>query len=150
MPRPLTEREREVLEFLVSIDSPAAVALRTQVSAARVTGECECGCGAIALEVDQEQARPAVARFPITTSNDPEDPEETLWLILWDEGGWISYVEIAWISAEAPRGLPSTEGFVPPEESPPRNKPPRPPGERRWSGWRESFRWRGAPAPKHA
>lgn len=149
-PRPLTAREREVLEFLVSIGGPAEAPLRTQVSAARVTGECECGCGAFDLEVDHERAQRAVARFPITTSNDPEDPEETLWLILWDEDGWISYVEIAWISAENPRGLPSPEGFAPPKEQPPRDKPPRPPGKGRWSRWRESWRWHGGSAPKPA
>jgi hypothetical protein len=150
-PRPLTAREREVLEFLVSIDSPAAAALRAQVAVVRVTGECECGCGAITLDVDRERVQPAGARFPITTHNDPPDPEETLWLMLWGEEGWISDVEIAWVSAEAPRGLPSTEGFAPPEESPPRNdKPPRPPGEGRWSRWRESWRWHGQPSPKHA
>ena len=50
------------------------------------------------------------------TSNDPVDPEETLWLLLWTEEGWISGIEIAWISAEPPRGLPSAEGFRPPTE----------------------------------
>jgi hypothetical protein len=121
MPRPLTWREREVLDFLVSIDDPAAEALRVQATTAQVTGECDCGCGAISLEVDREGTPQAVQAGrmadhfgPITTYTDPKDPEETLWLLLWTEGGWISYIEIAWISEKPPKGLPSPEGFLPP------------------------------------
>ena len=56
MPRRLTSREREVLDFLISVDDPAAEALRIQAATARVTEECECGCGGIGLVVDREGA----------------------------------------------------------------------------------------------
>jgi hypothetical protein len=106
-PRPLTPREREVLDFLVSIDDPAAEALRIQATTAQVTEECECGCGGISLTVDREgtpradlgsqktkvhgwRVETKVFRCRnVTSSNDPEDPEETQWLILWTEDGWI-------------------------------------------------------------
>ena len=117
MPRPLTAREQEVLEFLVSVDGPASEDLRRQASTAWVTDECHCGCGAISLEVDRTQAQSAEVHAPITTYNDPADPGETRWLLLWLDRGWISGIEIGWISDEAPRGLPSVRGFGPPLEN---------------------------------
>ena len=56
MPRRLTSREREVLDFLVSVYDPAAEALRLQAATARVTEECGCGCEGIGLVVDRERA----------------------------------------------------------------------------------------------
>jgi hypothetical protein len=132
MPRPLTSREREVLDFLVSVDDPAAEALRIQAATARVTGECECGCGGISLAVDREgtpradlgtqktkvhgwRVETKVFRSRnVTSSNDPEDPEATQWLILWTEDGWIDGIEISWVSDSPPKGLPSPDGFSPP------------------------------------
>ena len=109
-----------MLDFLVSIDDPAAEALRIQAKTARVTEECDCGCGGISLEIDREGTPQAVSpgrtdlSGPITTYTDPKDPEETLWLLLWTTRGWISGIEIAWISEKPPKGLPSPEVFRPP------------------------------------
>jgi hypothetical protein len=138
MPRPLSAREQEVLEFLVSIDGPGAEVLHAQASTAVVTGECDCGCGAISLQVDRQHTAPAEVRWPIETHNDPEDPEETLWLMLWSEDGWISAIEIAWISAERPEGLPSPEGFAPPSQLAPRDPEPtaRELWQQLWHPWR--------------
>jgi hypothetical protein len=132
MPRPLTSREREVLDFLVSVDHPAAEALRIQAATARVTGECECGCGRISLAVDREGTpradlggqdtqlfggRLVLRKFRfrhVESSNDPEDPEETQWLTLYTEDGWIEGIENSWLSDSPPEGLPSPEGFSQP------------------------------------
>jgi hypothetical protein len=130
-------REQEVLDFLVSVDGPAAEALRIQAATARVTDECECGCGGIGLVVDREGAPRAdlgsqelpvhhsngvsmeVLRCAHVTSNDdPEDPEATLWLTLHTEESWITGIEISWVSSSPPKGLPSPEGFSPPSICP--------------------------------
>jgi hypothetical protein len=140
MPRPLTSREREVLDFLVSVDDPAAEALRNQAATARVIQECECGCGGISLAVDREgtpRADLGSQELPVfdgdqvstgiflcehvtSTYDDPKDPEATLWLILQTEDGWIADIEIAWLggSTRPPKGLPSPEDFSPPSKGP--------------------------------
>lgn len=111
-PRPLTTREREVLEFFASIAGPAGKAPRSQAATASVVAECECGCGAIDLSVDEKAPR-AEVESPIVTLHDPVDRPETLWLMLWLEAGRILGIEVAWIADEAPRGLPSVDGFSP-------------------------------------
>jgi hypothetical protein len=121
MRRPLTAREQEVLEFLVSLAGPG---IRAQAATAVVTGQCDCGCGAIAFEVDREHTAPVELRWPITTYNDPEDPEQTTWLMLWGEDGWITDIEVSWLSGEPLEGLPSPQGFAPPHQQRPRGPTP--------------------------
>jgi hypothetical protein len=91
--------------------------LRAQASTASVTGECQCGCGAIDLQVDHKRTPQAEVRWPIETDKVSVDPEEELSLVLWGEGGWISGIEVAWISAEPPRGLPSPEALPHPRSN---------------------------------
>jgi len=100
-------------DILLSAEVPGAEALRIQAQSARAAGYCGCGCPSIGLEVDRERAQQAVlaSRPAAKTHNDPEDPEHTLWLILWAEDGWLSYLEIAWISEQAPQEFPSPESF---------------------------------------
>jgi hypothetical protein len=115
-PRSLRPRERELLEFLLSADTPAAEALRVQAQSARATAYCGCGCPSIYLEVDRGRApRAKISSGPaVETCNDPGDPDDTLWLLLWTEDGWLSYLEIAWVADEPPEELPCAEGLVPP------------------------------------
>jgi hypothetical protein len=51
-PRPLTEEERRLLEYVASapLGKPG---LRTQIEAAQVVAECSCGCPSVWLDVDQ-------------------------------------------------------------------------------------------------
>lgn len=115
-PRSLRPPEQAILELLVSANVPGAEALRIQAQSVSATTYCGCGCPSIYLEVDRERARQAVdARRPAaTTNNDPDDPADTLWLSLWTEDGWLSYLEISWISDKPPLGFPSPDGFLPP------------------------------------
>jgi hypothetical protein len=116
-PRSLTARERATLDFLLSADVPGVEALRIQARSVRATGRCSCGCPSIHLRVDSEQA-PHAAGFPVISSvSDPEDSGETLWLLLFVEGGRLSYLEIAWIAERAPNEFPAPdllESFEPP------------------------------------
>jgi hypothetical protein len=50
--RPLTPRERSVLDLLLAADFPGGAELRAQARTARVTGRCACGCPTIDLAVD--------------------------------------------------------------------------------------------------
>jgi hypothetical protein len=45
--RPLTQRERDVLNALLSVDFPDVDALRTQAEDVEVVGVCDCGCPSI-------------------------------------------------------------------------------------------------------
>jgi hypothetical protein len=55
-PRPLTPRERELLDFLVAgpVNSPE---LRAQAETAEVSGVCSCGCPSIQFAVDDAAPR---------------------------------------------------------------------------------------------
>ncbi|WP_189335430.1 hypothetical protein [Actinoplanes ianthinogenes] len=46
-PRALTERERAVLDALLTVDFEGVEELRRQAAEARVVGECGCGCPSI-------------------------------------------------------------------------------------------------------
>lgn len=46
-PRPLTARERSVLDLLLSVDLEGADRLRLQAADATVVGGCDCGCPSI-------------------------------------------------------------------------------------------------------
>ncbi|GLY34978.1 hypothetical protein Amsp01_010020 [Amycolatopsis sp. NBRC 101858] len=50
--RPLTPRERAVLDLVLATDFPGAAELRVQARTAWVTGRCACGCPTIDLAVD--------------------------------------------------------------------------------------------------
>jgi hypothetical protein len=95
-PRPLTRRERDVLDYLLSVETPGIAELRQQAETARAI-PWDCGCASIDLIVDREaapkssvQARPAVE----AASNERNDPERTFDLLLWVEDGWLSGIEI--------------------------------------------------------
>ncbi|MBS4102485.1 hypothetical protein [Tsukamurella paurometabola] len=51
--RPLTDRERAVVDGFLSFDFPGVEEFRVQASTARAGSSCTCGCGTIALFVDR-------------------------------------------------------------------------------------------------
>jgi len=112
-PRSLTARERAALDFLLSADAPTVEALRIQAQSVRATGYCSCGCPSIHLQADSEQAPEAMERFPVISSvNVPGDGEDTLWLLLFTERGWLSFLEIAWIADHPPKEFPSPDSLA--------------------------------------
>lgn len=86
-PRPLTEREAEVLSSLLALDFVGAEDLRRQAEVASATGRCRCGCATIDLAVDEKAAKSAkVSRSPVPAQG------------RWSEGGIILFVEDGWLS----------------------------------------------------
>lgn len=111
-PRSLTQREREILDFLLTPEIEGIEALRRQAETARVTGKCECGCATINLAEDRATtpASEVAAAAPVEAVRYPADPANTHGLMLWVEDGWLAGVEIWWIS-EPPAQFPPPDEF---------------------------------------
>jgi hypothetical protein len=90
--RPLTEREREILELLLSVEVEGIDELRAQVP--HVLGaRWTCGCASFNLVVDEARApRSVVAKSPLseTKAKNPGDSERYYELLLWVNEGWLS------------------------------------------------------------
>ena len=93
MDRPLSENERAVIEQLLSVEFPEVEFFRAQVPAIRVTGMCPCGCGTLQFRVDRERAE----RAPSPAWDDGPDVivegDERSWLMLFQDGGWLTELE---------------------------------------------------------
>jgi hypothetical protein len=115
--RPLTEREREILEMLLSVEAPGIETLRAQVphaSAARWA----CGCASFDLRVDRRGApRSSITNSPAIEAETTErdDYRRTSDLLLWVDDGWLSGVEIVdYVDQhgdESPDEIPSPEAW---------------------------------------
>lgn len=96
-PRPLSQREREVLDHLLSVETPGVEELRQQAATALAV-PWDCGCASIDLIVDRSatlkstiRARPAIESY----SRERHDEHGILDLLVWvDDDGWLSAVEI--------------------------------------------------------
>jgi hypothetical protein len=62
--RPLSEKERELLDFMFTADFPGRDELRTQTSRVKVCWECDGGCGTVEFELKEPCIR-AAAHEPI-------------------------------------------------------------------------------------
>jgi hypothetical protein len=83
--RPLTEREREILELLLSVELSGIDELREQVAFARAA-RWRCGCASFGLMVDRERApRSAVTARPAVeaVSLERDDLNKAFELLLW-------------------------------------------------------------------
>lgn len=119
--RPLTEREREILELLLAVDVEGIEELREQVSHVR-GARWNCGCASFNLVVDKTNApRSTVTRSPLSeaSSREQDDPYRNYQLLLWVTDGWLSGVEIV--------DYVEQHGVQSPQEIPPRDywDPPR-------------------------
>jgi hypothetical protein len=94
--RPLTKREREILELLLTVDVEGIEELRDQVSHVR-GARWNCGCASFNLIVDKSKAPPStITKSPLSeaSSREPDDPDRYYELLLWVTEGWLSGVEI--------------------------------------------------------
>lgn len=117
--RPLTEREREILDFLLSVEMPGVEALREQASVAQAK-PWDCGCASIDLVVDQERApQSSIAVRPAIEANskDRDEPHRIFDLLVWVDDGWLSGVELVEYGfdrhADAPDVFPPPTDFEP-------------------------------------
>ncbi len=106
-PRPLSAREREVLDALLRADFPGAEQSRRLARDATVVEECGCGCPTIYFSTGREQHWPAVEAYTKL-----ETYEEVI-LFISDSGLWA----LEWSGGAAPAEFPPAAGltvWVPP------------------------------------
>jgi hypothetical protein len=118
--RPLTSREREVLDFLLSVETPGVEELRRQADFT-LAKSWDCGCASIDLIVDQEcSPRSSIMRRPAieAASKERDDLERVFDLLLWVDDGWLSGIELVEYGSErhedAPDVFPEPNDFDPP------------------------------------
>jgi hypothetical protein len=111
-PGPRTEREQDVLAFLLTADVEDAAHLRAQSEAVTAIGTCVVeGCPCVNFDVDGSRApRASVTTYKevVTAINDPVEPTHQLWVMLWLHDGWLSGIELAWLDYIPPE-LPSPD-----------------------------------------
>jgi hypothetical protein len=94
--RPLTKREREILQLLLSVETDGIEELREQIP--HVLGaRWACGCASFNLVADKAKAPPsAITKSPLSeaASRERDDPDRYYELLLWVNEGWLSGVEI--------------------------------------------------------
>ncbi|HST18526.1 MAG TPA: hypothetical protein VLK36_12715 [Gaiellaceae bacterium] len=94
--RPLTARELEILELLLSVDVEGIEELRAQVPHA-LAARWSCGCASFGLVVDAAQAprsRNTNSLLSEAASKERRGPDSYFELILWLRDGWLNSVEI--------------------------------------------------------
>lgn len=107
--RPLSDRERKVLAALLSVDFPGVAELRAQLQSARVAGSRTSGTApSFDITVTGNAPRSPLSQkmAPIAAMAFDTGGEYTGEFILWLADGYLSGLEYAWITDEAPRDLP--------------------------------------------
>lgn len=98
--RALTERERAVLDWLLSAEFEGADAIREEAKSARVIGTCGCGCPSIDFARD-ESGMNAVVNAEVLGTNDS--------LFLYLLRGHLGGIEYCRIDEEMPSELPEPD-----------------------------------------
>ena len=113
--RPLTERERELLEFMLTADFPGRDELKAQANGAEVCWECACGCGTINVELKEPYIR-AATREPIPVEAYGKGAD----VLLFVRPGLLSSLEIVNHGDARPLPYPSANNlqlWVPPHRA---------------------------------
>jgi len=123
-PRPLTSKEREVLDFLLSVEQEGIEALRAQADHVAVISRCKCGCASVDFEVDQScvPASPLPVRRPAidAESKNREGSVGIFDLMLWADDGWLGGIELVTYGDETPpTEFPDMTLFDPPHYTAP-------------------------------
>ncbi len=107
-PRSLTDDEQRVLERILEAVFQGVAALRKQLVGVQVVGRCDCGCPSIDLEPASERARSdQVGRLaPVELEVIPAAGEPPGAVILFVDGGKLSYLEYVHYSEAPPNGWP--------------------------------------------
>ena len=102
--RALSERERELLDFMLTVDFPGRDELKSQAACEEVCWECDCGCGTVNFELKEPCTR-APAHEPIPV----EAYRDALEVLLFVKVGFLSSLEIVDYRGERPPQYPSPE-----------------------------------------
>jgi hypothetical protein len=115
-PRPLTGREAETLEFMLSAGFPGDVALREQAAHAMVIEQCTCGCATIDFGLDADAPVAAELRgAPLVQTRARDMDERPASLMLFVRDGRLASLEIVWYDESQMTGeFPAPEFWEPP------------------------------------
>lgn len=115
-PRPLTGREAEILEFMLSAGFPGDEALREQAARAVVTEQCTCGCATIDFGFDADAPVAAELRgAPLVQTRARDMDERPVSLMLFVRDGRLASLEIVWYDESQMTGeFPAPEFWEPP------------------------------------
>ena len=102
LPRPLSDRERSVLDALLAADFPGVEALRDQAASLRVVGRCDCGCPTIYFST-------APSRHQLVAEGASDDGQDVL-LFAGNQG--LDSLESSWTTASPPAEFPSADGLA--------------------------------------
>lgn len=104
MEREFTQRERAVLDHLLSVDFEGVEELRQQAASVVVNGDCACGCPSI------DFAHPDVGPGLTPVANAQiMDTDDTLFVFT--QGPWLAGIEYVAID-EPPATLPDPAALV--------------------------------------
>ena|SRR5579872_6719851 len=94
-PRELTDREKTLLEFLLSSPFPGRDELLQQAEIVKARGTCLCGCPTIDLTVDPRQAAPAIVRSRVPVEANGFDTRgDAVLVMLFVDNGYMSMLEV--------------------------------------------------------
>jgi hypothetical protein len=115
-PRPLTDREAETLEFMLSAAFPGNEVLREQASRALVVEQCTCGCATIDLGLQSDApVAPEIQGAPLIQTRARDMDAHPAGLMLFVRDGRLSSLEIVWYDESQIIGeFPAPEFWEPP------------------------------------
>ena len=127
--RPLSDRERASVAYLLTDAIPDAGVLREQARTARARPACDCGCPSIELEPDRARSSPAPSFSgtfrPIAEAVTRRDgPAHPALMLLFVKDGWLHELELADMAGTKKAWeLPDPSSWEPPipSEPPPEN-----------------------------
>jgi len=113
MSRPLTAREREVLEHLLGVEDPQVARARTFLDQVRVSRSCGCGCGTVDLVVHVPGSA-QVHDVVVTEAFVLDDPlGTTVMLFVKEDSGAPSCLEVYDVADDVPPRLPDPRRLSP-------------------------------------
>ena len=113
-PRPLSARERSLLDFLLAEDFPGAEALRTQAQTVRVKGLGEGLPSIVLLEVAYGSAPRANVRHTVPVEAAVRDVDPPQELLLFVKNGFLDSIELVDYSGTDQSELPLAATLEPP------------------------------------
>jgi hypothetical protein len=110
-PRPLSEAERRVLAYVLSIEFTGASELRSQLDQVEVIAQWSLDSTSVDFRVRDATARSSqrVGIIPVNAHVLDESGEYVGELLVWLEDGVLAGLEYVWITGDMPRVLPDIE-----------------------------------------